>query len=380
LSRFDEVGMTLRGRATPEATAAYADRLRDLAVGGHFRPMVTGLKVSSIGLGTYLGQLDDATDEAYQAAVERALALGCNHVDTAVNYRYRRSERAVGRALAAAVRRGDVRREELVIATKGGFVPYDGAPPPDPRRWVYQTYIESGLAHANEFVANYQHCLAPDFLDALIECSRHNLGVETIDIYYLHNPETQQISNTHETFRRRMLDAFETLEDAVERGHIAAYGVATWTAFRTAPDAPDYLSLTELEGLAFEVAGEANHFRYIQLPYNLVMTEAFALVNQQVGDLFLSAIEAATELGLTVVTSATLKQGVLSSPFMADLTPFFPEIETDAQRAIQFARSTPGVTTALVGMSRLAHVEENLALARLDPSDPDVIRGLFPDT
>jgi aryl-alcohol dehydrogenase-like predicted oxidoreductase len=371
--------MTLRGRATPEATAAYVDRQRNHTAQGHFRSTVTGLMISSIGLGTYLGEPDDATDEAYQTAVERALALGCNHVDTAVNYRYRRSERAVGRAVAAAVRRGDIRREELVLATKGGFVPYDSAPPPDPRRWVYQTYIESGLVHPNEFVANYQHCLAPDFLDAMIECSRHNLGVETLDIYYLHNPETQQISNTHETFRRRMLDAFEALEDAVVRGHVGAYGVATWTAFRSPPDAPDYLSLTELVGLAFEVAGEDNRFRYIQLPYNLVMTEAFALVNQQVGDVFLSAIDAANELGLTVVTSAALKQGVLSSPFMADLTPVFPGVNTDAQRAIQFARSTPGVASVLVGMSRVAHVEENLELVGLSPSDPDVIRGLFPE-
>jgi len=370
--------MTLRGHATPEATAAYAERQRDHTAEGHFRPTATGLVISSIGLGTYLGQPDDATDEAYQEAVGRALVLGCNHIDTAINYRYQRSERAVGKALAAAVRRGDVRREELVIATKGGFVPFDGAPPPDPRRWVYQRYIESGLAHPNEFVANYQHCLAPDFLDAMIESSRRNLGVETIDIYYLHNPETQHISNTHETFRRRMLDAFETLEEAVERGHIAAYGVATWTAFRGLPDAPDYLSLTELVGLAYEVAGEDNHFRYVQLPYNLVMTEAFALVNQQVGDMFVSAVEAAQELDLTVVTSAALKQGVLSSPFMADLTPFFPGVKTDAQRAIQFARSTPGVTTVLVGMSQVAHVEENLELAGLSPSDPDVIRGLFP--
>jgi aryl-alcohol dehydrogenase-like predicted oxidoreductase len=372
--------MTLHGRATPEATALYAERWSDRAAEGHFRTMTNGLAVSSIGLGTYLGQPDDATDTAYQAAIERALALGCNLIDSAVNYRFQRSERVIGQALAAAVRRGAVRREEIVVATKGGFVPFDGALPEDPPKWVYQRYVESGMAHANEFAANYQHCLSPDFLDAMIETSRRNLGVETIDIYYLHNPETQRISNTHETFRRRMLDAFETLEAAVERGEIAAYGLATWTAFRCAPHAPDYLSLTEMVGLAFEVAGEDNHFSAVQLPYNLIMTEAFALVNQQVSDGFFSAIDAAKELGLTVITSATLKQGALASPFMAELAPYFPDAQTDAQRAVQFARSTPGVTSALVGMSRAAHVEENLALVGMSPSDPDVIRGLFPDS
>ncbi len=369
----------IKGRATPHATAAYAARMADRTAQGHFHAAANELIISSIGLGTYLGQPDDATDSGYQAAIERALMMGCNHLDTAVNYRFQRSERAVSRALAAAIQRGDVQREEVIIATKGGFVPFDGALPPDPPKWVYKKYVESGLVHPNEFAANYQHCLAPDFLDAMIETSRRNLDVETIDIYYLHNPETQQISNTHETFRRRMLDAFETLEAAVERGAIARYGLATWTAFRSPPRTPDYLSLTEMVGLAFEVAGEENHFSYIQLPYNLIMTEAFALVNQQVSDEFLSAIDAAQNLGLSVICSASLKQGSLASPFMAELAPYFPSLHTDAQRALQFARSTPGVSSALVGMSSVEHVEENLMLAGIAPTDPDVIRGLFPE-
>lgn len=371
--------MTGEGRATPAGTAAYQQHLADRTLPEHFRQTIDGLTVSSIGLGTYLGEPDDTTDVAYQAAVERAFELGCNLIDTAVNYRYQRSERAVGRALQRAIERGIVRREEVVLATKGGFVPFDGERPPDARKSIYEAYIESGLAHPNEFAANYQHCVAPDFLDAMISLSRRNLGVDTIDIYYLHNPETQAITNTRDTFRRRMLDAFETLEAAVERGDIGAYGVATWTALRTPPNAPDFVSLTELVGLAFQVAGESNHFRYVQLPYNLVMTEAFALDNQQVSDMFYSALGAAAELELTVMTSATLKQGTLASPFMADISPYFPNVATDAQRAIQFARSTPGVTSALVGMGAAHHVEENLRLASIPPVDPDVIRSLFLD-
>jgi aryl-alcohol dehydrogenase-like predicted oxidoreductase len=48
-----------------------------------------------------------------------------------------------------------------------------------------------------------------------------------------------------------------------------------------------------------------------------------------------------------------------------------------AQVALQFARSTPGVTTTLVGMRSTAHVEQNLALARHAPAAPEVIEGLF---
>src|SRR5260221_2353960 len=210
------------------------------------------------------------------------------------------------------------------------------------------------------------HCMAPAYLEQMLDWSLRNLGVETIDIYYLHNPETQRISLSHDTFRARMLDALETLELAVSNGQIASYGTATWTAYRALTDTPDYLSLTEIVGMAVEVAGQGHHLRYIQLPYNLFMTEAFALENQQVGEQFVSTIDAAQELGLTVMISAPLMQGRLASPIMPQLADVLTGLETDAQRAIQFVRSSPGVTTALVGMRSVDHVAENLELGCVD--------------
>jgi aryl-alcohol dehydrogenase-like predicted oxidoreductase len=50
---------------------------------------------------------------------------------------------------------------------------------------------------------------------------------------------------------------------------------------------------------------------------------------------------------------------------------------TDAQRALQFARSTPGITVALAGMSTREHVESNLALARIPPATQDAYLSLF---
>src|SRR6266568_9263882 len=102
----------------------------------------------------------------------------------------------------------------------------------------------------------------------MIAWSLRNLRGETIDIYYLHNPETQRISLSRETFRARVLDAFETLENAVETGDIASYGTATWTGYRALMDTPDYVSLTGMVDLAMQVAGPDHHFGYIQLPYN----------------------------------------------------------------------------------------------------------------
>jgi aryl-alcohol dehydrogenase-like predicted oxidoreductase len=363
-------------RATPDGTRQFVDAQPESRQES-YRQTADGLWVSSIGIGTYLGDADNSTDQMYAESVGQAVAHGCNVIDCAINYRFQRSERVVGQWLAQALTSGTIQRDEIVIATKGGFVPFDGKLPDDPGKWVHQNMIATGLAHPHEFAANYQHCISPAYLEQMIAWSLRNLGVETIDIYYLHNPETQRISFSRDTFRARMLDAFETLEQAVANGQIASYGTATWTAYRSLPDTPDYLSLTELVGLAMEVAGTEHHFGYVQLPYNLFMTEAFALENQQVGEQFTSAITAANDLGLTVMVSAPLYQGRLANPIMPQLAEVIPGLASDAQRAIQFVRSSPGVTTALVGMKNVEHVIENLAVLDVPPMEGESIRRLF---
>jgi len=366
----------ISGRATTEGTRRFADR-QGAARASNYRQAVDGLWLSSLGVGTYLGDPDNLTDAHYTRAFQEALERGGNVFDTAINYRFQRSERALGLWLAEAISIGEIRRDEIVIGTKGGFVPYDTEMPADPRRWVAERFLDTKLAKPHEFAARYQHCLAPAYLEMMLTWSRRNLGLETIDIYYIHNPETQSIALSQETFEARLLDAFETLELAVERGDIGSYGLATWTAFRALPNDPAYLSLTALVSLATQVAGQNHNLRYLQLPYNLFMTEAFAFENQQVGERFMSAIDAANDLGLTVVCSASLMQGRLALPMMPELVDHLPGLATDAQRAIQFVRSSPGVTTALIGMKSDVHVRENLALTEIPLVDGEIIRGLY---
>src|SRR5215813_3626025 len=162
--------------ATPEGTSRFVEAQPE-ARRANYRRTTDDLWVSSIGLGTYLGQPDDAVDTAYQAALTRAVALGCNVIDCAINYRFQRSERAVGAWLTQALADGRVRRDEIVIATKGGFVPFDSEMPANPGKWVNQNLIDTGLAHPNDFCANYRHCMAPAYLEQMIEWSLHNLGV-----------------------------------------------------------------------------------------------------------------------------------------------------------------------------------------------------------
>jgi aryl-alcohol dehydrogenase-like predicted oxidoreductase len=79
-----------------------------------------------------------------------------------------------------------------------------------------------------------------------------------------------------------------------------------------------------------------------------------------------------------VFASASLLQGRLAEGQPPQIVRHLSGLDTDAQRAIQFVRSTPGVTAALVGMSRIEHVEENLAgAARVAPLNFNEYRAMF---
>jgi aryl-alcohol dehydrogenase-like predicted oxidoreductase len=167
------------------------------------------------------------------------------------------------------------------------------------------------------------------------------------------------------------------LERNVSEGKIRLYGTATWNGYRQPSSAADFLSLQDLLNIARDVAGVDHHFRVIQLPYNLGMTEAFGWRNQPCDDEMLSTLELAARHGMIVMASASILQSRLTRELPEFLGQTLSGLDTDAQRAIQFVRSTPGVTTALIGMSRVAHVEENLKTAHTAPAALDEFMKLF---
>jgi aryl-alcohol dehydrogenase-like predicted oxidoreductase len=357
--------------STSEGTKRYAARLASATSAGHFREQQR-LCMSSIGLGTYLGQWDERTDKMYQDAIKRAIELGCNVIDSAINYRFQRSERAIGAALKQLLDAGKAARDEIVIATKGGFFPFDSERPRsqhDAQNWITENLIKTGAAHPNDIVGS--HCMSPSYLEHQLGQSLKNLGLETVDVYYVHNPESQLEAIDRSEFDKRVRAAFEFLERAADDGRIHFYGAATWNGFRQPPQSRDYLSLADM------VAAARHRFRVIQLPLNLAMPEALTATNQVVDGEQVSTIEAAGRLGVTVMCSGSIYQGQLTR----NLPPFIAEaltrLSTDAQRAIQFVRSTPGVTTALIGMSQRSHVEENMMVAKIPPALIDDYMKVF---
>jgi aryl-alcohol dehydrogenase-like predicted oxidoreductase len=352
----------LPGKATAEGTAAYV-KSQPKAHERHWRPAL-GLTLSSLGMGSYLGNADPVTDGRYVAATEKALASGINVLDSAINYRYQRSERNLGAGLRKAIEAGTVRREQVLLCTKGGFLSGDMGPPS--REWFQDTYVKPGIATEADFVAG-AHCMTPKYLRFELDQSRKNFGVETIDVYYVHNPETQAAQVGESEFYARLTAAFRELEACVAEGKIQVYGAATWHAYRVPPRTQNYVSLDRTLACAAEAGGTDHHFRVLQLPLNLGLPEAMTLTSQASGGTEASAIEAASAAGLAVFTSVPLMQGQLLGRFGADFRTKFPGLRTDAQRCLQFVRSTPGVTAPLCGMKDVAHVEENTAVCAAAP-------------
>jgi aryl-alcohol dehydrogenase-like predicted oxidoreductase len=366
--------MLIPGHATPEGTARFRDRFA-AEMPAHFGE-AGGLWLSSIGLGTYLGAPTTAADVRYREAVALAVKRGANVLDTAVNYRHQRSERAIASALAELLAEGAAQRDELFVASKGGFLCFDGEEPDDPTAYFEEKLLRPGIVRPEEVAAGC-HVMSPKYLAHQIEVSRRNLGLETLDLYYLHNPETQLGDVTREEFSRRLKAAFAVLEKAVGEGKIRAYGAATWTAFRVPSNAPDALSLAEVLTAARQVGGEDHHFRAVQLPFNLAMREALAANTQTWQEKDVPFLLAARNAGIMVFASASLLQGKLSNGRLEEIARWSSELRTDSQRALQFVRSTPGVTCALVGMSQTAHVEENLATARVPRLSLKEFRAMF---
>ncbi len=371
------------GFATSEGTARYRDRFLKLRDAGHFRhpqavPGASELWLPSIGLGTYLGEPSEQADARYREAIATALRSGINLLDTAINYRHQRSERAIGKVLAELIGKGGLRRDEVLVCTKAGFLPFDGEMPADMRGYFMREYVQPGILDPQQ-VAGGSHCMAPRYLADQIERSRCNLGLETIDVFYVHNPESQLAEASEvppPVFRDRLQAAFTMLEEAVKQGKIRYYGVATWNGLRQREEERDYMSLADLLEIARAAGGEQRHFRFLQLPFNLGMTEAFARANQLLDGERMSVIKMAARAGLAVVGSATLHQGQL----IRNLPDFVRQAlgrPSDAGNAIQFSRSAPGLATSLVGMGSKDHVLANLEPAFHPPTPPEQWAKLF---
>jgi aryl-alcohol dehydrogenase-like predicted oxidoreductase len=354
------------GAANSEGSKAYVARFQDRLAEAHFSDFLnTRIKLSSLGVGTFPGAADDVTDVAVAAIVAQALQAGINVIDTGAHYRYGRAPRAAGAGIARAMAAG-IRREEFFVLGKGGFLTFPEGRPEDPAAFFRDEIAAKGLGK-EEDLAQGVHCLSPEYLLWQLDQVRRQTGLETLDVFLVDQPEVHIPLIGKERLHQKLLAVFAALEEAVRAGKLRYYGISTFHACRVETDHLLFQSLTSLIGLAEKAAGQGNrhHLRVVQMPFNALMPEAYTRFSQVTGQgNIASTIQAAFQLKLTVMASHPLGKGLLAREEVPALQTAMPELANAAQRAMQFVRSTPGVGTALVGLSDPAHLADLLAVAQ----------------
>ena len=358
----------ISGFATSEGTQKFAKNSGINPV--NFKDF-QNLSLSNVGIGTYLGDPDNKTDELVTSAVKQSINSGINVIDTAINYRSQKAERSVGKAISELVNDGKITRDQIFLSSKNGYVTNDADVPLGFWEYVKKEYTEKGVVKEGDITSGY-HCMTPSYLSDQLDRSLKNLDLECIDLMYLHNAVEGQIKDiSKEQLLENLKLVFELYEQKRNDGKIKFYGMATWECFRVSSDDPQYLSLEDTVTMAKKIGGENHGFRFIQLPFNLAYDQALLGKTQLLEGQPTSLLEAAVKLGIGVFTSVPFMQGRLLTPgAMPDFCDLKPSL-----RALQFIRSTPGILAPLVGQKSSEHVSENTEIMKIPAlSDDDFVK------
>ena len=273
-------GPVLGGSATVEGSARYASRIvNQPRTAGRFEHGYTlfgstGLTASRLGFGGY--RVDDS-DPEHRRALMHALGNGVNVIDTSTNYMEGGSEHMMGTVLRESVNKRTVSRDEIIVVSKIGYVQGQNLREAEAREQAGRPYPDMV-----KYADGIWHCIHPDFLADQLDGSLDRLGVATLDVCLLHNPEyalseaarsgAASLVDSRERFYRRIQQAFAYFESQVAAGRLTWYGVSSNTVGRDKED-PEAVSLFELSSAASNAAASVgmtrHHFAVLQCPMNL---------------------------------------------------------------------------------------------------------------
>lgn len=298
----------------------------------------TGLRVSDIGFGamTIGGEIFGATDDSESLrALNRALDLGMNFIDTADAYGRGHSEELIAQLLKT-------RRQEVVLATKGGN----------------QFTVRQGLRNFD-----------PDYITSALEHSLKRLQIETIDLYQLHNP-------SQEVMRRG--EIFERLERFKREGKIRFYGISIE---KTA------------DGI---VAVETGKPDTLQVVYNILHQDPEEQLlplaqRENIGIIARVPLERGALSGrfqsAAGFADRDWRKGVFPEDQLAQINAAVAELQflvkgdvpNLAHAALRFILSHPAVSAIIPGIRTVRQVEDNVAASgkRLPAEDLTRLRQLY---
>ncbi len=354
------------GYATPQGTKKYMENaLKNGFPNSHFRSF-DNLNLSSLGMGTYLGQITPEEDRDLENAIYESVKSGAmNVIDTAINYRSMKSEKNIGKAMKRLIEDGAISRDQVFISTKNGYITNDGDfPTVDVLEYMQNMFISQGIIDPKDISSGY-NVLNPNYIRKCIDKSLTNMQLDTIDLVYVHNAYESWVEDIdRKQFDEMIRKVFQVYEEYRSKNKINYYGMATWTCFRLPANEREYLSLEEMAKIAQEVGGKNHGFRFIQLPYNLAYREAYMLKNQSVGnDRDLTILQACNNLDIGVFTSVPLLQTKLFDAKIPDYLGYDDQL----LKIVQITRSTPNVLAPLIGQKKPNHVKENIQLAKVAP-------------
>lgn len=359
---------SLGGFATAGGTRKFMESaIKNGIAGSHFRSF-DNLNLSSLGMGTYLGQITAEDDRDLENAIYESVKSGAmNVIDTAINYRSMKSEKNIGNAMKKLIDDDVVSRDQVFISTKNGYITNDGDYPTiDVLEYMHKMFISQGIIDSKDISSGY-NVLNPNYIRKCIDKSLTNMQLDTIDLVYVHNAYESWVEDiTRSDFDEMIRRVFQVYEEYRSKNKIRYYGMATWTCFRLPQNETGYLSLEDMVRIAEDLGGADHGFRFIQLPYNLAYTEAYLLKNQSVGgDTELTILEACNRLKIGVFTSVPLLQAKLFGAKIPDYLGYNNQL----LKIIQITRSTPNILAPLIGQKKLQHVKENIELAKVAPLD-----------
>lgn len=359
------------GSASHSGTSKFVEYANSKGINSlHFK-IIENIYLSSIGMGTYLGNLSRRDDTDIENAVYNSITSGgINVIDTSINYRSMLSEKSIGRALVRIFEEKIIDRSQIFISTKNGYFTNDGEYPAiDINEYLKIMFLDPRTIKETDISPSY-NIMNPSYISRCIDKSLCNMGIQTIDLVYIHNSFESWYNQVEKSIYIDMLTkVFEIYEEYRKIGKINFYGMATWNCFTANKSDPNYLSLQEIVDLSNLIGGKNNGFKFIQLPYNLYLHEPLTKGNQDTKfEKNLSLVECAQKLGIHIFTSVPLFQGKLLHNFIFDnngsSNTSLDNLPYQSLKLLQFIRSTPGVVAPLVGQKKVDHVKENLNITK----------------
>jgi hypothetical protein len=285
----------LKGRATKESTSLWAEKKPGIIFNALAK---NGPLASQAGFGCY--RVTHRTGEHGEALI-KAIKNGINLIDTSSNYMDGESEVLIGRVLQEMVEKKEINRQDVVVVSKAGYLQGSN---------LEQAKALGGFLETVPYAEHLKHCIHPDFLAHQITQSLGRMGLESLDVFLLHNPEyfldwaTRQqklsLGEARAEYYRRLKNAFVYLEKERKQGRIGFFGVSSNT-FVADFEHPEFTSL-DMVWQAAQEAG-ASGFKVVQFPLNLLEPEAVLNLNQP-GQV--NVLDYAREKGLAVLVNRPL--------------------------------------------------------------------------